>query len=178
MKEKINVTEYAQTIAEGLKKGILLNTNAGQFDSMVIGWGALGVCWGLPTFTAYVREGRYTKSRLDESGEFTISIPLCDADPVIFKVCGTKSGRDTDKVKEANLTLEDPEVINTPGIKEYPLTLECKVIYVQTQDPMLLEKEIQEKIYPQDVDRETNPFANRDPHTMYIGQIVDAYIIK
>ena len=89
-----------------------------------------------------------------------------------------KSGRDTDKVKEANLTLEDPEVINTPGIKEYPLTLECKVIYAQTQDPMLLQKELQEKIYPQDVDRETNAFANKDPHTMYIGQIVDAYIIK
>ena len=33
------------------------------------------------------------------------------------------------------------------------------------------------RTYPQDVDG-TYPMANRDLHTMYVGEIVDAYIIK
>ena len=65
MKEKINITEYAQRITEALPKGILLNTNGDKFNSMVIGWGTLGTCWSVPTFTVYVREHRYTKAQLN-----------------------------------------------------------------------------------------------------------------
>ena len=32
-------------------------------------------------------------------------------------------------------------------------------------------------MYPQDVDG-TWPMANRDFHTMYVGEIVDAYVIR
>ena len=46
MKEMINITEYAQMITEALPKGILLNTKDAKFNSMVIGWGALGTVWG------------------------------------------------------------------------------------------------------------------------------------
>lgn len=177
MKEKINVNDYAQKIAEALPRGILLNTNGDKFNSMVIGWGHLGVVWGKPTFAVYVRENRYTKSQLDKTREFTVSVPLGKPIPQISKVCGMLSGHNTDKVKEANLTLEAPETINTPGVKEYPITLECKVLYAQQQDLSLLPEDIRASSYPQDVDG-TYPLANRDPHTMYIGQIVDSYLIK
>lgn len=40
-----------------------------------------------------------------------------------------------------------------------------------------LPENIRETMYPQDVDG-SEPMANRDAHTMYIGQIVDAYIIR
>ena len=177
MKEIINVNEYAQLITEALSKGILLNTNGDKFNSMVIGWGALGRVWNLPAYTVYVRENRYTKAQLDKTGEFTISIPLDGPIPEIAKICGSQSGRDIDKAEAASLTLEEPEVINTPGIKEYPLTLECKILYSQEQDLALIPEDIREKMYPQDVDG-TYPMANRDAHTAYIGQIVAAYIIK
>lgn len=177
MKEKINVTEYAGLITDTLPKGILLNTNGDKFNSMVIGWGALGRVWSLPTYTVYVRENRYTKEQLDKTGEFTISIPLNGPIPEIAKVCGSQSGRDINKVEAAQLTLEEPEVTNTPGIKEYPLTLECKLLYSQEQDLARIPKDIREKMYPQDVDG-TFPMANRDAHTAYIGQIVAAYVIK
>ena len=39
MKEKINITDYANLITKVLPKGILLNTNGDKFNSMVIGWG-------------------------------------------------------------------------------------------------------------------------------------------
>ena len=177
MKEKINVSEYAALVTAALPKGILLNTNGEKFNSMVIGWGALGTVWGVPAFTVYVRQSRYTKAQLDATGEFTVSVPLEGPLPKITKVCGSLSGNSVDKVAEAGLTLEDAETIRTPGIREYPLTLECKVLYAQKQDLSLLPENIREKMYPQDVDG-SYPMANRDAHTAYIGQIVDAYIIR
>ena len=109
MKQKITVTDYAQRITEALPQGVLLNTNGDKHNAMVIGWGGLGTCWSVPTFTVYVRENRYTKSQLDKTGVFTVSIPLDKADPVITKICGWQSGHNIDKVKEAGLTLEEPQ---------------------------------------------------------------------
>ena len=176
MKEKIKIADYAQKITEALPQGILLNTDGDKHNAMVIGWGGLGTCWSVPVFTVYVRENRYTKSQLDKTGTFTVSIPLDKADPEITKICGWQSGHNIDKVKEAGLTLEEPEANGVSGVKEYPLTLECKVLYSQRQDPTLLPEAIFKKSYPQDVDG-SYPMANRDPHTAYIGEIVAAYII-
>ena len=178
MKENINIFEYAGKITEALGKGgILLNSKADKFNSMVIGWAGIGRCWNKPVFTVYVRENRYTKPQIDQTGEFTVSIPDGGADPLINKVCGSQSGKDIDKVKEAGLTLEEPLVIDTPGICEYPITLECKVLYSQRQNPSMLPYEIFKGMYPQDVDGSA-PMGNRDPHTEYIAEIVAAYIIR
>lgn len=177
MKENIKITDYANRITEALPKGILLNSKHTKFNSMVIGWGGLGTVWGRPTFTVYVREHRYTKAQLDETGEFSISVPMDKPIPLIAKVCGTQSGRDVDKETEANLTLEAPEIIRVPGIKEYPLTLECKILYSQRQELEKIPAEIRAQMYPQDVDG-TYFMANQDPHTAYIGEIVAAYMIK
>ena len=177
MKKPIKVSEYAQRILEALPRGALLNTQADKFDAMVIGWGALGQVWGMPAMTVYVRRGRFTREQLDEAGEFTVSVPLGDPIPEINRICGTLSGRVVDKVDAANLELEPPEVIATPGVRQYPLTLECKVLYAQEQDLSRLPKDIRERMYPQDVDGDY-PMSNRDPHTAYIGRIVSAYIIE
>ncbi len=177
MKEKIRITDYANLITAALPKGILLNTRGSKFNSMVIGWGHIGTLWGRPTFHVYVRQGRYTKPQLDRTGEFTICVPLDKADPVINRVCGMQSGYDVDKVQEAGLILEKAEVISTPGIRQYPLTLECRVLYAQDQDLSRIPEDILRSTYPQDVPG-TNPLANRDFHTMYVGEIVAAYIIR
>ena len=177
MKEKIELTGWAQKITEALPKGILLNTMGDKFNTMVIAWGGMGTCWGLPVFTVYVREHRYTKAQLDKTGEFTISVPVGGYDPQILKICGGRSGRDTDKIKEAGLTLVDAETISVPAIKELPLTLECRVMYVQKQDLAALSEEINQTMYPRDVDG-TAVGANRDPHVTFFGEIVDAYIIE
>lgn len=177
MKEAIQVFDYAEQITKAFQKGILLNTNGEKFNSMVIGWGHLGILWGKKTFVVYVREGRYTKAQLDRTQEFTISVPLGEADPKITKICGMQSGRNIDKRDVAGLDLEEPEVIRTPGVRAYPLTLECKVLYQQRQDLSALPEAIRTQMYPQDVDS-TAPLANRDAHTMYVGEIVSAYIIR
>ena len=177
MKEKINVTDYANLITKALPKGILLNTNGDKFNAMVIGWGHLGTLWSRPTFHVYVRQGRYTKAQLDKTGEFTISVPLDHPDADINRICGWKSGRDTDKAAAAGLELESAEVIHTPGIRQYPLTIECRILYAQDQELPKIPEDIRNRMYPQDVDG-AYPMANRDCHTMYVGEIVDAYIIR
>ena len=172
MKEKVNAFDYAERIVKVLPRGILLNTQGDKFNSMVIGWGHLGVIWGLPTFTVYVRQSRYTKPQLDRTGEFTISIPLeGQLSKEVFRICGSESGRDVDKQAAAHLTLERPEIISTPGIREYPLTLECKVLYQQDQVLDSMPEAVRQRYYSRGTDA-------GDFHTAYIAEIVDAYIIR
>ena len=168
MKKEINVWDYAGHIMEHIDAGILLTTKAdGQVDTMTIGWGTMGIQWGKPIFIAYVRESRYTKTLVDKNPEFTINVPYGEYDKSILGFCGTKSGRDTDKIKELGLHLEEGETVSVPAIRELPLTLECKVIYKQEQ--------IKEAIAP---DALARYYPEGDFHTAYYGQITDAYIVE
>lgn len=177
MKESIRVNDYANHILSAVPRGVLLNTNGDKFNAMVIGWGHLGTLWSRPTFHVYVRQGRYTKARLDRTGEFSVSIPLEGPDAAINRICGGQSGFNIDKVSAAGLLLEDARTLHTPGVRQYPLTLECKILYAQDQALDRIPGDIRARMYPQDVPG-TNPMANRDCHTMYVGEIVDAYIIR
>lgn len=174
MKKSIDAFDYAGHICKSMKKGILLTTGAGEkINTMTIGWGKLGIEWNRPVFIAYVRETRFTKQMLEESGEFTVNIPYGDIDSNILGYCGRKSGRDTNKIRDLGLTLEDSEVVAVPGIKELPLTLECRVIYKQKQDLSVMPKQILDRFYlPMD------DSGFRDYHIAYYGEIVNAYLIE
>ena len=173
MKRKIEIADYAGKIMEQTPKGILLTTKAnGQVNTMTIGWGFLGIQWAKPIFVVLVRQSRHTKKMLDENPEFTINVPLGAVDKNILGICGTKSGRDMDKIKELGLTLEAGESVSVPAIKELPLTLECKVIYKQDQDPAAIAAEDDARFYAKGTANEG------DYHTAYYGQITAAYIVE
>ena len=178
MKRKIEVWDYANEIMSAVQKGVLLTTKSGEkINTMTISWGTLGIEWATQIFTIFVRENRYTHQMLEENPEFTINIPYGAFDKKILGLCGTKTGRDYDKIQLAGLTVVEPEVISVPAIKELPLTLECRVIYKQEQDSKAITEENNRKFYPQDVDGSFHG-ANRDYHTAYYGEIVAAYIIE
>ena len=178
MKKKIDVMEHASVIMKALSKGVLLTTKAGErVNSMTISWGMLGIEWGKPIFVTVVRESRFTREMLEQNAEFTINAPLDEYDKEILNVCGSKSGRDVDKIKQLNLTLEESEEITVPGIRELPLTLECKVIYRQLQELHGMSKEDMERFYPQHTP-DADELANRDRHIAFYGEIVAAYIIE
>jgi flavin reductase (DIM6/NTAB) family NADH-FMN oxidoreductase RutF len=171
-KEKMEPYSCAEALVKALPKGILLTTKKGEkVNSMVIGWGAIGVDWGKPVFTAYIRESRFTKELLDATGEFTVNIPVSAVDPQIIKVCGSQSGRDIDKIEALHLTTVPGEKVNAPAIKELPLTLECKVLFRQLQDLKNLDAADQ-KWYP--------PFKEGKPdrHIMYEAEIVASYLVR
>ena len=178
MKKHVDAFDYAGTVCKEMAKGILITTKLdGKVNTMTIGWGHIGIEWGKPIFIAYVRESRHTYTMLEGNGEFTVNIPMGQVDKKILGYCGTKSGRNTDKILDMGLTLEDPSVISVPGIKEVPLTLECKVIYKQKQDLSAIPAELLEKYYPQDVS-DADRGRNRDRHVAFYGEIVDSYIIE
>lgn len=173
MNKTVDAFDYAGYICKAMKKGILLTTKSGdKVNTMTIGWGKIGIEWNRPVFIAYVRETRYTKSMLENSGEFTVNIPYGQLDSNILGYCGKKSGRDTDKIADLGLTLVESDVVSVPGIKELPLTLECRVIYKQAQDLNMLPDEILQRFYPV-MDAE----GFRDYHIAYYGEIVNAYLI-
>ena len=174
MKKQVDAFDYAGLICKAMKKGVLLTTKAGDtVNTMPIGWGKIGIEWNRPVFIAYVRETRYTKQLLEAAGEFTVNIPVGDADSRILGYCGTKSGRDTDKIADLSLTLVDSDNVQVPGIRELPLTLECKVIYKQKQDLAQLPESITDRFYPV-----VNEDGFRDYHIAYYGEIVNAYLIE
>ena len=173
MKRKVNVWDYAGQIVQTMTPGILATTKAqGKVNTVTIGWGTLGIEWGRPVFILFVRESRHTKQMLDENGEFTINVPLGEIDKKILSYCGTKSGRDTDKLADLGLTLEEGQQISVPGIRELPLTLECKVIYKQDQDKNAIDPECDARYYAKGTPNED------DYHTVYYGLITKAYILE
>lgn len=173
MKKQVNAFDYAGDICKSLPKGILITTKNGDFvNAMTIGWGHIGIEWSRPIFVAYVRESRHTKTMLENNGEFTINVPVGEFDRNILAVCGRKSGRDMDKIKELGLHLVESDVVSVPGIAELPLTLECKVIYKQKQDLSAIPDDIIKTYYPAD------NTGFQDYHYAYYGEIVNAYIIE
>ena len=168
-KKKIDIRDYAGEIIKAMRPGILLTTKVGgKVNSMTIGWGTLGIIWERPVFVAYVRQQRYSREMLDECREFTINVPVGDYRRKILGICGSKSGRDTDKIEAAGLTPVEPEVISVPGIKELPLTLECRVLYRQDQESNQFNDEITRQFYTMET----------GDHICYYGEIVAAYIIE
>ena len=126
---------------------------------------------------AFIREHRFTLELLDKNPEFTVNIPFGEFNKKILGVCGSKCGRDHNKITEAGLTLVDSEVISVPAVKELPLTLECKIVYQQKQELPAIIEDYRTKFYPQDVDGAAVG-ANRDAHVAYYGEIVSAYILE
>lgn len=162
--KQVTPASIANEINEKLPKGIFLNTKAdGKVDTMIIGWGAVGNVWGKPVMMVMVRKSRYTKTLLDKSMEFTVSIPMHDMRKAIG-ICGTKSGRDIDKFAEAALTAQPGQKIDTPVIADAGLHIECKVVYHQDMLPKNLDKVYTDRWYD-----------DNDWHTLYYGEIVAAY---
>ena len=166
MYRKIDVYENMNEIMKRLKTGILLTTKKdGKVNTMTIAWGAIGIEWNKLVFMALVRQSRHTHGMME--GEFTVNIPIDDSAKKALSYCGTKSGRDTDKIADMGLTLIDGQEVDVPAIKELPMTLECRIIYEQNQDEKAIPDSIKKSMYP-----------NSDYHTVFFGEIVAAYVIE
>ena len=133
--------------------------NKEKFNTMTASWGTIGILWNKKVATCFIRPQRYTFEFIEKNDYFSLSF-FDSSYKDILKLCGTKSGREIDKVKETNLTPCFENV--APYFKEAHTVLVCKKIYSQFIDPeCILDKSI-EKNYP-----------NKDYHKMYVGEIID-----
>lgn len=164
---KVNFTENLEKGMSFLHtQGAFLTVKSGdKINTMTISWGNVGYEWNRPIFTVLVRKSRYTYDLIENSDDFTVSIPLNENLKKALAVCGSKSGRDIDKFKECNLTLEKSENVDTPIIGECELHYECKIVYKQEMNPKFLSNAIVESFY-----------KDGDYHTLYYGEIVATYM--
>ena len=73
-------------------------------NTMTASWGGLGVLWGKPVATVYIRPQRYTLEFVERENCFTLSF-FGEEYRKALALCGSKSGRDVDKVKECGFTV-------------------------------------------------------------------------
>ncbi|PRX28606.1 flavin reductase (DIM6/NTAB) family NADH-FMN oxidoreductase RutF [Orenia metallireducens] len=164
--KKIAYDDYIQKATRALSKGAFLTVKSNdKVNTMTIGWGSIGYCWGKPVFMVMVRDSRYTYELIEKSDEFTVSIPLKGQLKEALKFCGTKSGRDYDKFSESSLSIQAGQDVNTPIIKGCDLHYECKIKFKQVMNPNNLDQKYNKDWYPQ-----------KDYHTLYFGEIVGTYL--
>ena len=84
------------------------------------------VCSNPPMVSISIRPSRFSYELVKKSGEFVINIPTTS----IVKqtnICGSKSGRNSDKWILCNFTRQLSETVSVPSIAECPVNMECKV---------------------------------------------------
>jgi flavin reductase (DIM6/NTAB) family NADH-FMN oxidoreductase RutF len=145
-------------------RGLLLGSFAadGRPNAMTIGWGTLGSVWGLPVWTALVRPSRYTYDCIEQAGAFSVCVPTA-AMTQACGVCGSKSGRDLDKLAECGLAVRPGSSANAPDIVDCPIVYECQVVHASDLVPPRLSPEIQAGFY-----------KSGNYHRVYFGRIVAA----
>ena len=167
MKQSVAYNELAGRVLEILSKGALLTSaHNGRTNAMTIGWGAFGFAWKRPLFMAMIRTSRYTHELVEASGEFTVSIPFTNIQQQLG-LCGSRSGRDIDKIAAANLKLLPGEKIATPVVNTPGLHYECKVVSKQQMTAATTDEPVKSEWY-----------ADNDYHTLYFGEIVASYVIE
>ena len=130
---------------------------------MAIGWGCVGVMWGMEVFVVLVRPTRFTHEFIEEASEFTVNVPDEGMSKIVAH-CGTVTGRKHDKFKESKLHLINGKKVKVPVIKECKIHYECRVIHKLKINSKLVPGKVKETFYPK-----------RDFHTVFFGEIVAAY---
>ena len=133
-----------------------------KWNTMTASWGGVGVIWGKPSATCYIRHSRYTKEFVDNSEYFTLSF-LRDGYRDALSVLGSKSGRDMDKMHDSGLT---------------PTFVDGQPTFAGAEVGLVCRKRCKGEIAPEDIlQQETLDkwYGDQDYHTMYIGEIVAAY---
>ena len=129
-----------------------------KFNTMTISWGGVGIMWGKPVVFTFIRPQRYTFEFIENKDYYTMSFfdeKYRDA----LKLCGSKSGRDVDKVKECNITPNFDE--NAPYFEEAQLVLVCKKMAKSKFDPKdFTDASIDGRWYPE-----------KDYHYIYFAEI-------
>ena len=95
-------------------------------NAMTASWGSLGILWNKPVLTCFVRPQRHTYTLMESEERFSVAF-MPEEYRDALRLCGTKSGRDTDKIKAAGLSTEILDGVH--AICEADTLLICKKLY-------------------------------------------------
>ena len=135
-----------------------------KINTMTASWGGMGIMWGKEVVSVYIRPQRYTKEFVDASECFTLSF-FDGKEKKAMGYLGSVSGRtEPDKIDKTDLHIT--EIEGRPTFEEAALVLVCRKMYKQEmKEECFIGKDNVEKWYP-----------DKDYHTMYMAEIVKAYV--
>ena len=133
-------------------------------NPMTIGWGTMGIIWGMPVMQVYVRPTRYTYGLMEAATEFSVCF-LPKEQGRELAICGTQSGRDTDKMAMCGFRAEKGILIRTPFIQGSSFHYECRIVHKHPLDPETLDRKVIRRYYPK-----------KDFHMVYYGEILGTFV--
>lgn len=95
-------------------------------NAMTASWGNLGVLWNRPVCTCFIRPQRHTYGLIEKEERISIAF-MPEGYRAALSFCGSHSGRDCDKLKEAGLT--SATLDGVPVIAEAETLLICRKLY-------------------------------------------------
>ena len=155
----------AEEAAKQLPAGAFLLTGD-KPNPMTIGWAQFGIVWGKPICTVFVRKSRCSHELIENGDTFTVSIPKLGEMKEALALCGSKSGRDMDKLAAGNLSTMPSRTGGTPALAGCEIHFECKKLFSADGADLsrLTDPAVTERFY-----------GKGDPHDIYFGEIVAAY---
>jgi flavin reductase (DIM6/NTAB) family NADH-FMN oxidoreductase RutF len=142
---------------------------AGKIDSlntMTASWGGFGILWNRPVTFIFIRPQRYTLGFVEKHENFTLSF-FDQKYKDILSFCGSKSGREVDKIKETGLVPVESEN-GSIYFQQARLVIECRKLYTDQVKPgKFIVKEIEKKIYKE-----------KDYHHLFIAEIISCLECK
>lgn len=168
----IEATDLSDNVIDLIGQQWMLVTagNKSSYNTMTASWGAVGYVWNKPSTFITVRDSRYTYQFLQREESFTLSFFTEDYRGAL-RICGTKSGRDADKVTQAGLTpVETPAGLMS--FKEARMIIECRKMFVQEMDYAHLTPPYKEKIMEESYNNEPSK------HQLFISEITNIWIKK
>lgn len=104
-----------------------------HYNSMVGSGGGFGLLFKKPAIWCIIRSDRYTLELIEKKRSYTLSY-FSDEYKEQMLFWGSKSGRDSEKMKESRLTsIETP--LGNISFTEAKLIIECKLTQLTTPDP-------------------------------------------
>lgn len=145
------------------KDWLLLSAGSDKLNTMTVSWGGVGVLWNKNVVFTFIRPQRYTLEFVENEEYFTLSGFGGDYKKELA-YCGSKSGRDVDKVGQTGLTPVTDE--SAPYFAQAKIVLVCKKLYKQDMLP--------ECFIDPTLDSEY--YADKDYHKMFVGEIVKVLV--
>lgn len=137
-----------------------------KFNMMTASWGTMGILWNKPIAICFIRPQRYTFQFAERSAFYTLSF-FRPSEKKILNICGSRSGRDIDKIKETGLIPLITEMGNI-GYKQARMVIECRILYTDyLEGDHFVIPEVAQRNYP-----------TKDFHKFYIGEIMNCYQSK
>ena len=132
-----------------------------RVNAMTASWGGMGILWNRPVLFAFVRPQRYTYGLL-EASELCSACVLEAGNQKAYSICGTKSGRDTDKIAQSDL-----HPVELDGVWGFE---EAKRVYRLKK---LLATDMKEEQFIDPAPLSNYP--TKDFHRVYVYEILSAY---